>query len=219
VTKLENQELWANTILINVYNLFNSEFDASLPPALCIMGIANQLNEQAVKRAAAIVPRARRLAYVQDVKYNATPEYPSASRMDGNRRWSDRTITSDRQARSERGYRDNVRYDRNDRAGDGTNSRPGRGAPRPPVQGSRGPTRQPLPRGQYVRPDRNRGAYLPDIICDACRRPGHVAATCDVLAMALFIKKYKRDISSDLKDKLKRDWVSRWKDTVGSNKP
>jgi hypothetical protein len=37
--------------------------------------------------------------------------------------------------------------------------------------------------------------------------------------MALFIEKYKRDISSDLKDKLERDWVSRWKETVGSNKP
>ena len=37
--------------------------------------------------------------------------------------------------------------------------------------------------------------------------------------MALFIEKYKRDMSSDLKDKLERDWVSRWKDTVGSNKP
>ena len=209
----------ANTILINVHNFFGSEFDASLPPALCIMGIANQLHEQAVKRSAAIVPRARRLAYTTDDDYDDLPDYPSASRMDGNRRWSDRPAPPDRQPRYERGYRDDTRSDRNDRGGDGNSGRPGRGAPRPLVQGSRGPARQQNPRGRYVRPDRNRGAYLPDIICDACRRPGHVAATCDVLAMALFIEKYKRDISSDLKDKLERDWVSRWKETVGSNKP
>ena len=211
----------ASTILINVHNFYSSEFDASLPPALCIMGIANQLNDQAVKRAAAILPRVRRLASAQDDDYDFPPDYPSASRMDGNRRWPDRPAYGDRQ----RGYRDDARYDKNDRGGDRQDrggdggNRSGRGAPRPPVQGSRGPARQPFPRGRYVRPDRNRGAYLPEIICDACRRPGHVAATCDVLAMALFIEKYKRDMSSDLKDKLERDWVSRWKDTVGSNKP
>ena len=209
----------ANTILINVHNFYSSEFDATLPPALCIMGIANQLHEQAVKRAAAVIPRARRLAHAQDDAYDYQPEYPSASRMDGNRRWPDRTASADRQPRPERGYRDDTRQDRYDRGRDGPIGRSGHGAPRPVVQGSRGPPRQTSSRGRYVRPDRNRGAYLPDTICDACRRPGHVAATCDVLAMALFIEKYKQDISSDLKDKLERDWIARWKDTVGSHRP
>ena len=205
----------ANTILINVHNFYSSEFDATLPPSLCIMGIANQLHEQAVKRAAAVVPRARRLAYAQDDIYDDAPDYPSASRMDGGRHWSDRADPAERQPRRERGYRDDVRPERNNRGRDGPNGR----IARPVVQGSRGPTGNPSSRGRYVRPDRNRGAFLPDTICDACRRPGHVAATCDVLAMALFIEKYKRDISGDLKDKLERDWISRWKDTVGSHRP
>jgi hypothetical protein len=37
--------------------------------------------------------------------------------------------------------------------------------------------------------------------------------------MALFIEKYKQDISSDLQDKLERDWVAHWKETVGPTKP
>jgi hypothetical protein len=208
----------ANTILINVHNFYSLEFDATLPPALCIMGIANQLHEQAVKRAAAVVPRARRLAYAQDDIYDLPPDYASASRMDGGRRWSDQAASTDRQPRFERGYRDDARPDRNDRGRDGPIGK-GHGGSRPVVQGSRGPPRHPSSRGRYVRPDRNRGAFLPDTICDACRRPGHVAATCDVLAMALFIEKYKRDISGDLKDKLERDWIARWKDTVGSHRP
>ena len=204
----------ANTILINVHNYFGSGYDTTLPPALCIMGIANQLHEQSVKRAAAIVPRARRLAY--DDVVDKPPDPHQAYRMDGNRRWNDRPANNDR---PQHGRVDN-RYDRQDRIGDGNIGRYGRGGPpRPVVQGSRGPTRDSASRGRYVRPDRNRGAYLPDTICDACRRPGHVAATCDVLAMALFIEKYKRDISGDLKDKIERDWVTRWKDTVGSNRP
>ena len=200
----------ANTILINVHNYFGSDFDSTLPPALCIMGIANQLHEQSVKRAAAIVPRARRLAY--DETPDEPPDPHSVSRMDGSRRWTDRAASGDRQ---QRGREDQHRQDRN---GGGSTGRYGQVPPRPVVQGSRGPSRPNTSRGRYVRPDRNRGAYLPDTICDACRRPGHVAATCDVLAMALFIEKYKRDISGDLKDKIERDWTTRWKDTVGSNR-
>ncbi len=113
----------------------------------------------------------------------------------------------------------NVRADRNNCGRDGPIGRVGHGTSRPVVKGSRGLPWQPSSRRRYVCPDRNRSAFLPDTICDACRRPGHVAATCDVLAKALFIEKYKRDISGDLKDKLERDWISRWKDTVGSHRP
>jgi hypothetical protein len=54
------------------------------------------------------------------------------------------------------------------------------------------------------------------MICDACRRTGHVAANCDVLAIALFIQKYKRDLSTDVKDKIETDWVARWRLAIGN---
>jgi hypothetical protein len=31
-----------------------------------------------------------------------------------------------------------------------------------------------------------------------------------MLAMAIFLDKYKKDISDDMKDKLESDWVQRW---------
>jgi hypothetical protein len=43
-----------------------------------------------------------------------------------------------------------------------------------------------------------------------------VAATCDVLAIALFIEKYKRELSNDLKDKIETDWVNRWQSAIGN---
>ncbi len=58
----------------------------------------------------------------------------------------------------------------------------------------------------FACPDKNRGEYRLDIICDACRQTGHVAANCDVLAIALFIKKYKRDIPDNMKDQIESNW-------------
>ena len=45
-------------------------------------------------------------------------------------------------------------------------------------------------RGQYPCPDHNRRAWDPDITCAACKRRGHPASNCDMLAMALFLDKY-----------------------------
>ena len=53
-------------------------------------------------------------------------------------------------------------------------------------------------------------------MCDACCRTGHVAATCDVLAIALFIEKYKRELSDDVRNKIETDWVARWRSAVGN---
>ena len=70
--------------------------------------------------------------------------------------------------------------------------------------------------GRFACPDRNDGQCRPDTICDACRRTGHVVANCDVLAIALFIKKYKRDLSDDVKDKIEMDWVACWRSAIGN---
>ncbi len=54
------------------------------------------------------------------------------------------------------------------------------------------------------------------MVCDACRRTGHVAANCDVLAIALFIEKYKKDLSADVKDHIESDWIARWRGSLGN---
>jgi hypothetical protein len=85
------------------------------------------------------------------------------------------------------------------------------------VQGDRGHGRTGRPPcGRFARPDGKDGKYRPDTVCDACRCTGHVAANCDVLAIALFIEKYKRDLSDDVKDKIETDWVARWRSVIGN---
>jgi hypothetical protein len=37
-----------------------------------------------------------------------------------------------------------------------------------------------------------------------------------MLAIALFIKKYKRNISNKKKDKLEHDWLKRWRGALGN---
>jgi hypothetical protein len=42
-----------------------------------------------------------------------------------------------------------------------------------------------------------------------------------MLAMAIFLNKYKRDMSDDMKDKLELEWLEHWKGALGnpSRKP
>jgi hypothetical protein len=42
-----------------------------------------------------------------------------------------------------------------------------------------------------------------------------------MLAIAIFIKKYKKEVSPDMKDKIKEAWLARWKGELGnpSRKP
>jgi hypothetical protein len=96
----------------------------------------------------------------------------------------------------------------------------GQYTPRPEVQGGGGRDDRCQPpgvqRGRLSRPDRNHGEFRPDIVCNACRRTGHVAANCDVLAIALFIEKYKKELPDEVKDEIESDWVTRWKDRLGN---
>ncbi len=43
-----------------------------------------------------------------------------------------------------------------------------------------------------------------------------MAANCDVLAIALFIEKYKRELSTDAKDKIEAGWIERCSAAVGN---
>jgi hypothetical protein len=75
------------------------------------------------------------------------------------------------------------------------------------------------PRGQsrLARPDRNRRPFLPDVQCDAWKRVGHVAKHCNMLATAICLERYmKKDLSVAVRDTIKRDWLTRWKDRLGN---
>ncbi len=76
---------------------------------------------------------------------------------------------------------------------------------------------RPNMRGRYARPDHNRRAWNPDIICAACKRRGHPASNCDMLAMALFLVKYmKSSITPADRDKIESAWLMRWKERLGN---
>jgi hypothetical protein len=182
------------TLITCITNYVSGIDDGYLPLNLCIMGLASQLHTNARTRAHAVIPRVRRTLGM------SVEEWDRGAIIQGSPRVA--RLADDRAPfRDSRGGRGDSRQ----------------GASRPFVQGGRGNGRTDRPsRGRFTRPDRNDGPYRPDTICDACRRTGHVAANCDVLAIALFIEKYKQDLSNDVKDKIETDWVARWHSAIGN---
>ena len=158
------------------------------------MGLANQLHTNARTRAHAVIPQVRQtlgMSVGERERLGIIQGSPRVARL-----------ADDRAP-----YQDS-------RGGCGDS---GLSASCPFVQSGRGNGRPGLPqRGCFTRPDRNDGPYCPDAVCDACRRTGHVAANCDVLAIALFIEKYKRDLSDEVKDKIESEWLARWRSAVGN---
>jgi hypothetical protein len=184
------------TLMTCITNYVSGLDDGYLPPNLCIMGLATPLHTNARTRAHGVIPRVRRtlgMSVGEGDRGGIIQGSPRVARL------------ADERApfRESRGGRGDSRQ----------------GASRPFVQGGRGIGRTGCPsRGRFTRPDRNDGPYCPDTICDACRRTGHVAANCDVLAIALFIEKYKRELSDDVKDRIESDWVARWRSAIRNPK-
>ena len=84
--------------------------------------------------------------------------------------------------------------------------------------GDRGPGRgrpSKIPRDRPVRPDQRRHPFLPGVICAACKRTGHEASSCDMLAIALFVERHKNQLSDSEKSSIEDKWVARWKDKIG----
>jgi hypothetical protein len=180
-----------------------------LPPNLCMMGLAAQMNKNARARVREVLPRvARRLAWDQDGRHPSTPEIQSyhLPRIFRTENPRDRLQYVDAGARTP------------DRRFDGRDY--GRGAHRPsPQEANHDSTRRPGrdgPRGRYARPDHNRRNWDPDITCAACKRRGHPASNCDMLAMALFLEKYNKSMTHADRDKIETAWLQRWKDKLGN---
>jgi hypothetical protein len=194
------------TLVTCINNYFCVDDDGYLPGPLCIMGLAHQLNKSAKLRAKLVLPRAHRL----------TGESP-AWQFDVPIQGSPRVFRIDAGGRDRPPPREGR---------DGRDNRGGRGfQPRSFTPGGRNggslPPPADHPRGRFVRPDQNGRKWDPDLICDACHRSGHIAAQCDMLAIAIFIKKYKKEASPDMMDKIEEAWLARWKGELGnpSKKP
>jgi len=192
------------TLLTCITNYPTDMDDGYLPTHLCVMGLASQINNNARSRAVTVIPKVHRTIAMGD--------------------WWDRRVTiqgSPMVARldAREGGRPPPRYNGRGTPRDFSRDAPRPGGSRPVVQGGRDAVRQGFPqtsKGRYARPDRNGGELSPSTICDACRRTGHVAANCDVLAIALFIEKYKKDLPADTKDRIESDWITRWKSALGN---
>jgi hypothetical protein len=150
------------------------------------MGLASQLHTSAQKRASTVVPWVRRALGIGDGWEFDVPIQgsPRVTRADG--------------GPPRRGYdhlppctgRDRFPSHENQGSREPQGARPFQS--RPYIQGGRDDGWTPPQRGRFARPDWNKGGWGPKIICDACCRTGHVAANCDMLAMAIFLDKYKR---------------------------
>jgi hypothetical protein len=70
--------------------------------------------------------------------------------------------------------------------------------------------------GRYTRPDQRRRPFKPGVQCVACKRLGHEAVNCDMLAIALFIDWYtKQELTATNKDRLEQQWLTCWKEKLG----
>ena len=77
--------------------------------------------------------------------------------------------------------------------------------------------RTPGGRRNLARPDRNRHPFLPDVQCAACKRVGHVATHCDMLATAICLERYmKHDMSATIRDSVEKEWLDCWRDRLGN---
>jgi hypothetical protein len=182
------------TLLTCINNYYVAEDKGYLSNHLCVMGLASQLHKNVQTRARAVVPCAQCAVGLEEAWEYAIPIQGSP--------WVARTDAGGR------GDRPPPR--------DGCGSRnPFSARPaytRPFVQGGHGGGRPPpnAPQwGCYAQPDHNKSKWDPSIICDACRRTGHEAASCDMLTMAIFLEKYKREMLDDTKNKVETEWLAR----------
>ena len=191
----------AVTTLQSHVNSFRQEFDDGyLPPHLRLHGLATSLHQNAQARLRDIAtPRARRL----DGNVSRVQGVPTCHRIGrGETPRGGRARDSDR--------------DRGDDRADRTRGRPDDGSRwQPRDQDRGGPPRR--GRGHLARPDRNRRPFLPDVQCAACKRVGHVAKNCDMLATAICLERYmKNDMSDTIRDSIEKEWLDRWKERLGN---
>jgi len=198
VTTLQSQ--------VNAY--LAEDDDGYLPANLCINGIATAIYMNASARVRDVglaSPRVRRVAG----DWDSNPVFDDELPLCGVQGYCPRVY------RVEQGQ-DRFRrpYDREGPAGRGS-----RGFDRDMAGRGRGDFardgRRPSPRDRSIRPDLRRRTFLPGVQCAACKRLGHEASTCDMLAIALFLDKYKKTLPDDSRRTIESTWVARFKEKLG----
>jgi hypothetical protein len=200
------------TTLQSQVNAYLSDDDEGFLPAnLCINGIATAIYMNASARVRDIglaSPRVRRVAGDWD-----STTLPPAS--------DDELILCGVQGYCPRVYRVDQGHDRSRRSydRDGPAGRGGRGFDRDMAGSGRGDFardgRRPSPRDRSICPDLCRRIFLPGVQCAACKRIGHEASSCDMLAIALFLDKHKKTLTDDSRRTIESTWVARFKEKLG----
>jgi hypothetical protein len=173
-------------------NSFRDKYDNGyLPPHLCLHGLATSIHQNSQARMRDIIsPRVQRL----EGSFSIVQGVPTIHRIDRDDR-SRVSIKDGGGGNNARDYQDSGRDD---------TLWTQRERPRP----QRNP-------GWLARLDRNRRPFLPDVQCTACKRIGHVAKHCNMLAMAICLERYmKRDMLNSVQDAIEKDWLARWKDRL-----
>ena len=80
--------------------------------------------------------------------------------------------------------------------------------------GPPGDCRGNAPQGRSIRPDQRRRPYMPNVIGAVCKRRGHPASSCDMLAISLFVERHKNQLLESEKLEIEENWIARWKDKV-----
>ena len=185
------------TTLQSRVNSSRDEFDEGyLPPHLRLHGLATSIDQNVKAR-------------LRDIAY------PRARRLDGNYTRIQGLPTHNRINRNEPPLNGILRGGNRDRQ-DSAHSRP-LGDQNRSNHPTRAGGRTPRGRGQLARPDRNRRPFLPDVQCAACKRVGHVAKHCNMLATAICLEQYmKQVLSPGLRDSIEKEWLDRWKERLGN---
>ena len=183
------------TLLQSHVNSYREDYDTGcLPPHLRLHGLAESIHQNAQSRMRDIAtPRVRRVDASHSL-VQGLPESPSVYRFGRQDRPGP---PRDRDTTGGQG-RDRDRRDDNRNVDQRNGDRP---------RQQRGPPR----------PDRNRRPYLADVQCAACKRVGHVAKHCDMLATAICLERYmKKDLSASTRDSIEKDWLERWTARLGN---
>jgi hypothetical protein len=183
---------------------FQSEDFGYLPLHLCMMGLAMQMHKNAKARVWDIIPTVQRAYRFPDLLIQRFVP-PQVYRLDS--KYSHTTASTSTLSPMTNRKGGNRAGSRQLMAGN-TDCFPGRTCNNRTSEAVH---------GRYARPDHNRRSWDPDTICAACRRRGHPASQCDMLAIALFLDRYiKTMMSPSDRDKIESAWLQRWKERLGN---
>jgi hypothetical protein len=196
------------TTLLSHLNSYRMEYDDGyLPQHLRLHGLATSIHQTTQGRLRDVIsPRVRRVIDEDDL-LDGRAILETVPRVQGipqvNRVGKDDRHAPDDHLRGQGGH-----ASRNYRS---TDVASGRRASAPTSVTARGRGQVPRGPGRLARPDRNCRPFLPDVQCAACKRVGHVAKHCDMLATAICLERYmKHDMSPAIHDSIEKEWLDRW---------